>query len=306
MRRDDATGWAIAAGLGSSILFALHYVAAKSLLAHPVPVGLAALRGLVGGALLLALAARRHGLPRRIAPAALGSVAVAALFGFFINQLCFMAGLARSSPAEAALISNTIPLASTAIAAAAGIDPATRRAWLGLGLGFAAIAVHFALELRVGASEHLVGNLLLLANVVAFSVSFVVQRRTLASLPAESLAGGMLFLGGAALLALGGSQAVTLVKLAAADAGIALVLAYEIVVSTAVAWLLNVHALSRLSVSRTSVFVYAQLPFTALATAAIGGPWPALELWLVAAAVFAAVAIVVRSRQVTPAGASAG
>ena len=78
------------------VIFGLHYFAAKIVLSE-IPPALWALMRVAAAALLLALVARLAGrdLPR--SGAVLGRLALYAIFGVVINQLCFVEGLSRTT-----------------------------------------------------------------------------------------------------------------------------------------------------------------------------------------------------------------
>ena len=95
---------AYAAGVGFTLIFCLHYLAASRLLADLPPVVLGAWRGLLGGG-VLAVAFRSHWKSLFTAKVGVRAVAMG-VFGFCLNQILLLEGLKRSAVADAAVITN--------------------------------------------------------------------------------------------------------------------------------------------------------------------------------------------------------
>ena len=97
------------------VFFGLHYLAAKIVLSE-IPPALWALMRVSAAALLLALVARLAGrkLPR--SGAVLGRLALYAIFGVVINQLCFVEGLSRTTPAHSSILITAIPIGTLVFA----------------------------------------------------------------------------------------------------------------------------------------------------------------------------------------------
>jgi drug/metabolite transporter (DMT)-like permease len=104
-------------------------------------------------------------------------IAVLALVGQFVYQLCFLGGIARTSVANSALIQGCSPVVITLLAAAISQEPVGRRHWLGAALSLAGV------YLLVGAGASLstssvVGDGLIVAGVFCWA-SYVVASRPL-------------------------------------------------------------------------------------------------------------------------------
>jgi drug/metabolite transporter (DMT)-like permease len=270
-----------------TLIFSAHYLAARAVLATVPALALGAGRGLAGG-LLLALIFRRElkeAVQARPLPWIL--LPVGAL-GFGLNQILLFQGLLRAPAADAALIANAIPMLSTTCAALLGVERVRGRQILGLALGFAAVTA-FALRGGLAAGARRDGDLLIVANVAAFAFAVALAKKTLAGVSPPVLTTAMLLSGGLILAAAAGFDLAPLWSYAARDAQAAALVAFELLITTAAGYLLNMAALSRLSVAQTTAFSHFQPLLTAgLAAALIGIPveWGpmALALLLVAAA----------------------
>lgn len=285
---------AFVAAAGASVLFSAHYLIARRVMIDVAPLALAAMRGVVGGLLLLAWSARELG--RLDARTALRLVPIA-LFGFGLNQVCFMLGLARSTPTEAALLSQAIPL----FAALAGLvllrERPSRSAWAGLALGFVALASYFAVRFDLQLGDHLAGNALIVLNVASFAISLALARALLSEHPVPLVTGGMLLVGGLGLAVLSRDELRAFFAHGWPTAELAALLVFELVVSTAIAWLASFYAVKHLSLGESSIFVYAQVPVTALLSLAAGGTIGVGELVLCPVVLLAAY--LVRRQPVT-------
>lgn len=289
-------GWApYAASLVVAVIFAAHYLAARHVLQFIDPVALAASRGLVGGGILALMFWRslaRHLTARRVALLSL----VAAL-GFCGNQLLFLAGLARTTPADAAMVSVTIPVISALLGIAFKLEPFRPRTIAGAALGLVVIMVYLARLHALALHEHALGNLLVLANVLAFCGALVLVKLFAAEIPAEVVTGTMLLVGGAGLAIAAGSklEGVWTYTRSSPEAGA--IMAFETVVTTVVGYGLNLWALKRLSLAATTVFNYLQTPLAALGAWLAFGLVPGPALGLAFLGVAAACALVVTAER---------
>ena len=97
----------------TTIIFCLHLFATKIILRDVPPIIFASVRGILGGLILLLFF--RDGI-KYITKKSFLSLSIIAFLGFFLNQIFFMYGMKLSTTTNAAIIINTIPIASTMMA----------------------------------------------------------------------------------------------------------------------------------------------------------------------------------------------
>lgn len=246
-----------------SALSAGTYIAGKRALAEVSPVELALVRfvlaAVVHGALLLRLRPRfaRKDLAGL---AALGVLAVA------VNQVLFLAGLARSTPGHAALLYATTPIFVFLVEWLRGKERATPNKLAGIALAFAGTVVVLAgrgvLGLA-GARDVLLGDLLLLLAVIAWAL-YAVGGKAYAATYGGLATGSATLVAGTVLCAPAGLAFLHVGRFARmSPAGVASVV-YLVVVTSVVAWLIYYWALGHAEASRVAIWSNLQPVLTAL------------------------------------------
>jgi drug/metabolite transporter (DMT)-like permease len=253
-----------------SALSAGTYIAGKRALAEISPVELALVRfslaSIVHGVLLLRLRVsfRRRDLPRL---AGLGFVAVG------VNQVLFLAGLARSTPGHASLLYAMTPVFVLLIEWLRGKERATPNKVAGIAVALGGTVVVLASRgvLGVeGARDVLVGDLLLLLAVIAWAI-YAVGGKAYAARYGGLATGSMTLVSGTLLC-----SPAALVFLRPDDfdrmspLGLAAVI-YLVIVTSVVAWLIYYWALGRADASRVAIWSNLQPVLTALLSWAMYG-----------------------------------
>jgi drug/metabolite transporter (DMT)-like permease len=277
-----------------TLVFSGHYLAAKEILTTVPALSLAAARGIVGGLVLLVIF--WPPIKAHIAPTKILALCTVAAVGFCCNQLLLLAGLQKTTPADAALISSTIPIVASILAVFLRIDSIDKRRFLGIVIGLLTICWYLLHLFVVDLTAHAHGNLLVFANVFLFCGALVIVKKFLKEVPAEVVATGMLLLGGIGLLAAGG-QPLDLVSFARKDANSFAIIFFEVIVTTAIAYTLNLWVLKRLSIATTTVFNYLQPPFTAILAWAFLGSEPTWALALAFLGITIACTLVLSAEQ---------
>ena len=236
-------------------IFGVHYIAAKVLLAEVPPPAWAVFR--LGSATLLFagvyLARGGGAIPWREH----GRLAVLALFGVVVNQICFVEGLSRTTPAHSSLINTTIPVATLLFAVLMGREPLRRSSAAGIFLALAGVLVLVRvddLELR---AEWFVGDLLTLVNACSFAFFLVISRPVIRRLGSMRATAYLLAWGTLGVAAYGGADAAALPASVWTPKLLALG-AYIVVFPTVIAYFLNYWALGRVESSIVALFVYLQ------------------------------------------------
>lgn len=279
--RAPGTGKAVAALVAVQLLFGAHYSVAREITAHLDPFAWTAIRQLGGAVLLVGLAlALRRPWPRR----GWARLAVLGLLGVALNQLLFNAGIRRSTALHGVLVMATVPAQTLALGVLFGQESLTRRKLVGVALGAVGVAALFEVDqmaagtgtwLRtrdggVAASfgdTVLCGDLLMLANSMAYSLFMALSKRTAAALDPVTMTAAI-YLCAAPMVLLACAPALAAVDLAAVPGHVWPLGLAVIVGPTALAYLLNLYALRRLPTSLVGLFINLQFVF-ATATAAL-------------------------------------
>lgn len=277
--------------LAVQVLFGLFPVFGKWAFDGFAPRAVAAWR-LFGGALALgAWAAVAHGRaaipPRR----RIGRIALCGGLGVAANQFLFVEGLARSTAMNATLLMLLIPVATYAIAVLLRHERWSGRRGAGLLLALGgAIRLVLADDMSAG-PEHLLGNLLLCANALAYSLFLVLSRDLTREHPPLAVIAWMYILSAAAIPVLAWSVPVVP---EAAPARAWLSLAFILVGPTVLAYFLNLFALARVPASTTAAWIALQPLITGAASAAAFGERPSSGTLVAAALILAGLWLVSR------------
>ena len=101
----------------------------------------------------------------------------AALFGVTINQMCYIAGLSKTSPVDASLIATLGPIITMLVAAIYLKEPITFKKILGVLVGAAGVLLLILTGVQIlNGERHLLGNLLCLVSSLSFAVYLTVFR----------------------------------------------------------------------------------------------------------------------------------
>jgi drug/metabolite transporter (DMT)-like permease len=237
------------------VFFAVHYVVAKILLATVSADAWAALRVMSAAALLLAVFAVRGGA--RVAPGDLLKLAGFSIFGVVLNQICFIEGLSRTTPAHSSLINTTIPVLTVLFAVLLGREKLRPSTAAGIVLAMSGVLVLLRVDNLQLRAEWFTGDLLTQLNAASFSFFLVISRNTIrrvGSLPATV---GVLCFGSLGVAAYGGQSAAA-VDPAGLSPSLWIIAVYVVLGPTVLAYFLNYWALSRVESSHVALFVYLQ------------------------------------------------
>lgn len=284
------------------LIFGTWPIVAKVALRALPSTGLVAFRvaGAASALLVLLLARGRLVVPPR---ADLARLALYSLLGVVLNQFLFVKGLALSTVVNSALLSTAIPVSALVVGAALGYERLTARTAVGTVIAAAGVVYlidPFRADLSSGKT---LGNILLVANTVAYGSYIAVSQDVFRRYGALASVTWVFVLGSVAAVPFGGYYLAD-VPLAHIDWHVWLAVAYIILVPTVGAYYLNAWALERVAPSTVAVYVYLQ-PLVAYAFAPffLGAEerWTA-RTFVAAALIFAGVAVVTlraRSRVMT-------
>lgn len=254
-----------------SALSAGTYLAGKRALAELSPVELALAR--------FSLAAIAHGVLlatwRRpaIAPRDLLGLAGLGVLAVAVNQLLFLGGLALSTPGHAALLYAMTPIFVFLVERLRGTERASPRKVLGIAVAFAGTALVLGARGVLGmegARDVLAGDLLLLLAVIAWAI-YAVGGKVYAARYGGLATGAATLVAGTLLCAPLGLPFVHPERFTQLSGmGLASV-AYLVVVTSVVAWLIYYWALGRAEASRVAIWSNLQPVLTALLAWAMYG-----------------------------------
>lgn len=250
----------LAALLATTFFFGSLSVAAKLALREVEPFALVAARLAFAGLILVALAGVRGRLAieRRDVP----RVALLAALGIVLNQLLFMAGLARTTAVATTILATTIPIFTLLLGAAVGIEALTRRKLSGAALGLVGVVVLVgaaALEAVRGSSDPqvLVGDLLILLNSLSYAAYLLLSRPLVAKYGAGTVVAWTIGLGaiGVAVVA---SPDIVATDWTVRSTFFWVDLAWIVLACTVAAYLLPNWAMKRVPASTVASFVFLQ------------------------------------------------
>lgn len=265
------------ASIYALVMFATFFWGVNFVLAGPVlhdepPLWAAALRFVLGAAIMLAVATWRGEPLRHAARAHAGVFALLGAVGILGFNLMFFFAMQSTSPANGALIMATNPLVTTLIAAAVLRERSSARQWLALPLAFVGVLVVISggnLQ-RLSALQFAPGDLLMLGANLAWALYNVLNRRylpagsALANTTLVMIAGTVLLLMAAVI----SGETATLPGMKASLALAAMALG-----GTVLAYLFWNTGIVRLGASRTALFLNL-VPVFAMLAGALAGAVP--------------------------------
>lgn len=289
-RRSDAG--VTAALVVVQLLFAGHYLAAKLVLDVVPAKAWAVLRILPAAALVLAVAYSR-GIPR-LSWRDLRGLATYALFGVVLNQIFFVEGLARTTPAHSALLNTTIPIATILFATLLGRERPTLVRVAGMALAFVGALVLLRVDRLELQSTWFRGDILTMLNAASFGLFLVLSKPAVVRIGATSATAGILAFGSLGIAA-AGSRDLAHFNLGSVPAYLWTIAAFIILFATVLPYFLNAWALARVESSRVAIFVYLQPVIATALSAGVLGEKVTVRFYVSSALVFAGVFLATRS-----------
>lgn len=244
-----------AALIAVQLLFGVNYLVSKAVVDVMDPAAWATLRSASALVILAGITwVGRHTLPRGRDLWYLGGCA---LLGVTANQILFLEGLSRTTPAHASLICSQIPLFTLTAAVVMGRERLDGRKAAALVCGMVGVLVLLEVDrLRLDA-RYLVGDLLVLANAVAYGLYVALSGRVMSRNDPLG-ATTVVFLFGAAGIGLYGADDLLRVPLQALAAADWVRMAYVVLGATVLTYALNLFALKHTQASRVALYIFLQ------------------------------------------------
>ncbi|MBL7471912.1 DMT family transporter [Robertkochia sediminum] len=289
---------AILAAFGASAIYGMNHTIAKGLMpVYIKPYGLILLR--VVGAAILFWILSIWGPKERIEPKDRLRLLACAVFGMVINMLMFFKGLSLSTPINSSVIITLSPIIVFILSAILIGEKITLKRSLGILTGFAGalLLVLYGQEIRQDAPNIPLGNSLFLINATSYAIYLVLAKPLTAKYHAITLMKWLF------LIAIFINLPITLgefmeVQWRELPFEAIWKMAFVVIGTTFMTYLLNIYALKVLRASTIGAFIYLQ-PIIAIVFALMAGADTLSPLKLAAAAmVFSGVYLV--SRRTAP------
>lgn len=239
-----------------NMIYGANYLVAKGLMPTVIgPSGFILLR-VVGATLLFWLI--RLFVRERVAKSDLLRMFACGCFGVAINQLLFFNGLNLTSPINASIIMTSNPILVLVIASILIKERITTKKLLGILIGAAgAITLILSSGKELHSSSSITGDTLCFINAVSYGIYLVMVKPLMAKYkPITVIAHVFLF--GMLVVIPFGFQQFTEVSWSTINSGQWIGLAYVVVGTTFLAYLLNIFALKHVTPSVASSYIYLQ------------------------------------------------
>jgi len=247
--------------LGASLIFGINYWVAKGLMPDNLsPEQLVFLR--IGGAFLLFYIFSLFSTPEKIESKDLLRIAVAGFFGTSLNQYLFFKGLNLTTPVDVAIIHVSNPIFTLVFAIILINERISTLKAIGILMG--AIGAVMLILYRGNISfdsDTFSGNLLALLNTIAYSVYLVLIKPLMTKYKPITVMKWVFFAGFVFCIPFT-LPSMLKISFASFTATSWLSLAYVVVATTFLAYLLTIYALKYVEASVASYYIYLQ-PFIA-------------------------------------------
>lgn len=269
-----------------SVLFGATYVLSKRIVDSVPPAVWATFRICTATIILVPLAIwlrQKRQLPNMRLCLLLG---ISALFGVVLNQVLFVEGLSRTTPAHSSVINACIPIWTLLFAVLVGQERLGPRRVLAVILALLGVQYLLGLD-RLLLGEHqtsatdegstLLGNLLCVINGWSFAIHLVFMRRIAKGLDSW-VATAVMFLWATLLIsAYGAPQATSADVDAVLTTPVLWCALYVVLFATVITYLLNTWALRHTHSSTVALYINLQ-PLVAVALGtALGAPLPGIR-----------------------------
>ncbi|HEU4419218.1 MAG TPA: DMT family transporter [Planctomycetota bacterium] len=284
-----------------SVVFGANYVFTKQILSAVSPAAWVWFRIVAATAFLVPLAMllrRTSGWPRARLWVGLG---VASFFGVVLNQVLFTEGIARTTPEHSAVINAGIPTWTMLVAVCAGQERLGWRRVLAIALALCGVLYLLGFDQMVLGTASgsappadgptLLGDLLTMANGIAFAVHLVLMRRLGRQVDPMTATAVMFVLASLMVGAWSAPQVTATDCSAVWSAPTVWLAAYAVLFATVMTYLLNTWALRHTHSSQVALYINVQPLVAAALNAALGAEPPghrffgalvlvAMGLWL--------------------------
>jgi len=241
----------------ATLIFGLNYAIAKSIVPEPVnPMQLVFLR--LAGSLALLCVYFFVKAPQKIHRTHWMRFFAAGLTGVAINQVFFFEGIARTSPLESSIIHTASPVIVVVFAGFALRERSSFVNWLGVGMG--ALGATYLVISQVNgdlATTHLLGNIFIVVNMLAYSAYMVIVKPLMRYYNATTVM-FYVFLTGFVLLLPFSARQVFFIEFEVFTVQNWSSLFYVMIMSTLFGFILTVFALKHLKAGTAAYYMFLQ------------------------------------------------
>ena len=289
--------WALVAATLVSIIYGVTFTIAKDVMPQYVePFGFISMR--VGGSVLLFWLISFFGPKEKIATEDFPRIIAAAFFGVAFNMLTFFKGLSYTSPIMGAVLMVTTPMIVLVLSAILMKERMENRKILGIFLGLAGtIALILYGKSIVNAPNAMLGNLLVFVNAVSYGFYLIIVKKLMDKYNVFTFVKWIYTFGLIMVLPFGWSefQEIDFPNL---PIDIICKIAFVVVVSTFLTYLLNLVSMRELKPTTVAVFIYLQPLFATVFAVSLGKDDLSLVKLLSAALIFVGVYLVTQKRNI--------
>lgn len=244
-----------------SVIYGVTFTIAKDVMPEHIDAyGFILLR--VSGAMLLFWLSWLFMPKEKIALKDFPRIIAAAFFGVAFNMLTFFKGLSLTSPISASVIMVTTPMIVLVLSAIIMKERMQKRMVIGIILGLIGTAFLILYGKSIGtATNASIGNVLVFVNAVSYGFYLIIVKKLMDKYNAFTFVKWIYLFGFLMVLPFGWSQ-FEAVKWAVVPMQIYWKIAFVVVISTFVTYLLNLLTMKELKPTTVAVFIYLQ-PFFA-------------------------------------------
>lgn len=241
-----------------SLIYGANYTIAKEILdnGYMQPYGLTLLR--VISAVLLLESFHQFFIKEKIERKDIPRLAICGLTGVAVNQMMFIAGLKYTSHINAALIMTTTPVLVLVASWVILKEAVTRKKLLGIVFGItgAAILIVYGKKFAYN-KEGLLGDLMIFVNAVSYGIFLVIVKNLMRKYHPLTVTKWVFLFGLFFVLPFGSHELIS-TPMNSFTPHIWLALAYVLLCTTFLAYLLNAFALKLVNPSVVSIYIYLQ------------------------------------------------
>lgn len=197
-------------------------------------------------------------------------LALLALFGVTINQLMFFKGLSMTSPISASVIMTSSPITVLIVSYFLLKEKITANKLIGIALGATGAIMLIGIDGFNLSSDTFLGNIFILINAVSFSIYLVLVKPMMYRYKAITVIKWVFFFGMLMVIPFGFEE-FTLVEWSNMPNEAWLSLAYIVIGTTFIAYLLNTWALQYVNPSLVGYYIYLQPVFSTIVAVSFRG-----------------------------------